>query len=381
MTRAQARRALILSVAFVVGPANLPSPAAGSGKPELEWVDQFAPAPNDYTRATNVALDGEGNVFAAGELWTSGDGFLVKYDQHGRQTWSRLIPSGLIMGSGYQLTADAAGNAIVIDTVAGPVAATSNGFIGRYDPQGNERWTRQFGSDNTYAYDVVTDAAGAIYVTGSDGLGGFLRRFDAAGHETWKRTILDGSGTVAVDGHGFIYAKTPGAVHKFDSAGLEAWNPPLPLPANSTSAGGFDLDAAGNLYVVGTTRQRDVILRKYNPDRTMVWMRQFGTAADDDGLDVTVDDLGVIISGSTMGVFPAQTSAGTTDAFVRRFGAAGDDQWTLQFGTAERDHATGVVVAGDRLFVGGTTDGSFPGQARAARREPFVARIGKLSHQ
>lgn len=383
-------RALLAGIALVVVTGVRPSVPAASAGGSVKWLDQFGPSPDEYTRATNVAVDPEGNVFAAGELWTSGDGFLVKYNRDGDMAWTRLVRTGYLAGGGFHVAVDPAGNAVLVDVAAGSGAGQTTGLVAKYDAAGNPVWTRQVGNGATTASDVAADATGHVNITGTDARGGFLLQYDATGQELWRRTLPNGAATIALDRMGFIYVKSSDAVSKFDTAGNAVWSSPRPIPGDATTAGGFAFDAAGNAYLVGTTASgevlpgqrssggRDAVLRKYDPEFREVWTHQFGTSGDDDGGHVAVGTHGAVVSGSTSGSFPGQPTAGGTDAFVQQFDHAGNPGWTFAFGTIGNDFATGVttgVAPGDGLFVGGTTDGTFGGQSRTGRRDPFIGRI------
>ena len=55
---------------------------------------------------------------------------------------------------------------------------------------------------------------------------------------------------------------------------------------------------------------------------------------------VGTDGLGnAHVVGYTDGEFPGQTSSGSTDAFVRKYDANGNEVWTRQFGTSAQDLA------------------------------------------
>lgn len=70
------------------------------------------------------------------------------------------------------------------------------------------------------------------------------------------------------------------------------------------------------------------------------WIRQFGTTGLDEAKSVAVDPTGAgYVVGETFGTLPGQTPAGTLDAFIRKYDAAGTELWTRQFGAWERDIA------------------------------------------
>src|SRR3989304_3804988 len=71
---------------------------------------------------------------------------------------------------------------------------------------------------------------------------------------------------------------------------------------------------------------------------SIVWPRQFGTPDEDRAQGVVVDSGGnIYIVGDTLGGLPGQASAGSYDAFVRRYDPDGKEEWTRPVGTTDVD--------------------------------------------
>ena len=68
--------------------------------------------------------------------------------------------------------------------------------------------------------------------------------------------------------------------------------------------------------------------------------------------------------GQTFGALPGHTSAGRSDAFIRKYTSNGDELGTRQFGTRNLDSALSVVLddAGS-LNIVGWTEGALPDHA------------------
>jgi hypothetical protein len=102
---------------------------------------------------------------------------------------------------------------------------------------------------------------------------------------------------------------------------------------------------------------------------------------------VAVDASGnVYVAGYTEGALPGQTNLGEmgfSDAFVRKYDAAGDELWTRQCGTSGYDWAYGVAVdASGNVYVAGSTYGTLPGQTKFGRRsdyDAFVVKFGEAA--
>jgi hypothetical protein len=97
------------------------------------------------------------------------------------------------------------------------------------------------------------------------------------------------------------------------------------------------------------------------------WMRQFGTAENDGADAIATDSWGhIYVAGHTAGVMPGQKSRGSRDLFLARYDAAGEQMWVRQFGTAADDYravlaadsAGRAYVAGGRLLALYDSDGN-----------------------
>ena len=124
------------------------------------------------------------------------------------------------------LTIDPAGNLYVIGQTSGELpgqkaAGMIDAFLRRYDPAGREVWTRQFGSyERDLPKGVALDDGGNIYVVGqtfgtlpgqtsAGGWDAFIRKYNPAGDEVWTRQFGGGGGesaaAVRVDHAGNAY--------------------------------------------------------------------------------------------------------------------------------------------------------------------------------
>jgi hypothetical protein len=156
-------------------------------------------------------------------------------------------------------------------------------------------------------------------------------------------------------------------------------------------------DDAGNVYVAGSTHGAfgatsqgtlntnlggaDAFVAKFDAQGSLLWVTQFGSAADDfiEGLALDKDGF-LYVAGWTKGdmpvgfhqpAAPGNHNAGGQDAFVakisaeERFDAAGKIDaggtifWIQQFGSAEDDYANSVAIdKSGSIFVAGSTEGS-----------------------
>ncbi|MEJ2289307.1 MAG: hypothetical protein P8Y02_11850 [Deinococcales bacterium] len=237
----------------------------------------------------------------------------------------------------YLLSADnAAGN----DTAALTVWVTP-------DPQSGPLLAGidQFGTNgDDFASAVSLGGAGDIYVAGGTdgrldppthgGYDAFVARSNSAGAPIWTRQL----GTAADDYAYAVAASVGGSVYV----------------AGATAGDLVGSNAGGD----------DAFVAKLDASGKVAWMRQLGTAADEQVWAVAAaPDDGVYLTGSTLGSLGG-TSAGFWDAFVVRYDADGNQLWLRQLGSASSDTAYDIALsnAGNPV-IAGETNGALAGPA------------------
>ncbi len=192
---------------------------------QVEWTAQVGTP--SYDNCYSVSVDSAGNAFITG--YTEGslsgtntgdvDAFLTKFDPSGTELWSAQIGSTQPDGS-YAVAVDPTGNAYISGWTAGILGGSgssgSDAFLVKYDPLGNELWSRQIGPGGSAgSTSVAVDATGNAYISGWTGGGSsgntnaFLAKFDTSGNKLWSKyigtTSNDHSNAVAVDAAGNAY--------------------------------------------------------------------------------------------------------------------------------------------------------------------------------
>ncbi|NVB82728.1 MAG: hypothetical protein HOV81_30405 [Kofleriaceae bacterium] len=154
-------------------------------------------------------------------------------------------------------------------------------------------------------------------------------------------------------------------------AGAGDASPDAPAPWSVRQLGGpgsdaatsVGVDAAGTIYVAGTTSSAlgvstggaDLFVTAI-PTSGDGWVTQLGSTGDEALEDLTITDDGVAITGVTDGVLPGQTSHGLQDIVVARIDASGATRWSTQYGTAGHDRGQAIVARDGGLLVAGVMD-------------------------
>lgn len=323
-----------------------------------------------------------GDLDGAGPQTNKGidDAFLLKLNAYGDVQWIRQFGSAE-EDMGFGLTVDRLGHSYVtgytfLGDIDGEGPAVNQGnedvFVAAFDVAGNQRWIRQLGSpESDVAYAVAIDKQGSIYITGLsfgdlDGFGPQTHagdadivalKFSQQGDLSWVRQI----GTPGTD---FGYAM------KFDHK-------------RHIYIGGFvsgDIDGSGPDVHAGAT---DLAVIKISGAGVRQWSRQLGTSGNDIGHGIAVDrDGAVYAAGVTSGDLDgpgSQTYQGMGDIVAVKFSRHGTTQWLRQWGSANTDLGLDITV--DRrqhVYVTGQTEGDLDGaqpQIHAGDSDVFVLKF------
>jgi len=330
---------------------------------------QYGNSSDNYS--LGVATDVAGNVFASGytpngilgQPAVGGtDAYVAKWDSSGTLQWASVFGTSTTdtaRGLALVGTSSVAVGGLTYGSLPGYTSAGSADALARlYDGAGTPLWTLQFG---TAAFDetrlVAADGLDHIYVGGYTE--GSFAGFTAAGAGDAFVSQLDA---------------VTGAVNWTFQIGSSAYDYSLGLAA----------DSLGNVYLGGRTEGalpgqtafggNDAFVLKLDVNGTLQWVSQFGTANYERLRGVAVDSTGsILVTGYTGGALPGQTALGGGDAFLRKLDPDGNTLWTRQFGTTAYDEGLGIAVdADDRIVVGGTTYGTFPGESNPSGADAFI---------
>jgi uncharacterized protein (TIGR03437 family) len=369
--------------------------------------------------ATGVYVVGwvPGGGVSPGQTSVGGwDAFISKYDLNGNELWTRQF--GTTVDDIAYAVAAGGGGVYVVGETGGtfPGQAQSfstDAFVRKYDPNGNELWTRQFGTTGAdFAFGVATDASGVYVVGETDGTlpgqtaagtvtagDAFIRKYDHNGTELWTSQFgtpgYDRANAVAVNATGVYVVGDAGGVlpnaqidsgysnffvRKYDVNGNAQWTRQF---GPGIHARGAAVDNTG-VYVVGnlgggalpgqtSSGGYDGFVKKYDLAGNVQWTHQYGTGVSDIAYAAAADGTGVYVAGATTRALPGQTNLGGQDAYVRKYDASGNEIWTRQFGTNGADQAYAVTVNPSGVYVAGNVGGPLPGQTTGG--DIFVAKI------
>ncbi|WP_416866508.1 MAG: fibronectin type III domain-containing protein [Imperialibacter sp.] len=232
------------------------------------------------------------------------------------------------------------------------VSGGSDGFVIKYDADGNIVWGRQLLSNSGASVEEVkVDANGVLYVSGyfsgqltipngptfnSQGsTDGFLLKMDTNGQLIWAKS-LGGSLNDLITSHAFDGS---GNIHLLYSSSS----------VNGTF-GGSALNAGLHIVTI-------------SPNGNFVRTRPVSAESGVSGNDLAVDAQGNIyvvggFSGAPSIAGVGLSVSGTIDIYYAKFNNSGDPLWVKQASTPENDIAYAVAVNGSNVYVGGFFDGS-----------------------
>jgi uncharacterized protein (TIGR03437 family) len=344
------QRMLFIAATFLIAPSLVQAQ-------NFAWVRQFGTDRDEQVNAVAASASGVyvgGNTIGVfpGEA-SAGlndvDAFVARFDNAGNRLWVRQFGSTAVAADYvYGVAADSTG-VYAVGTTRGALpgqtpTGSSDIFVRKYDLNGNIVWTRQLGTpQEDQGLAAAIDATG-VYVAGAQFADGFLRKYDFNGNELWTRLVSTTSGDevrgVAADTSGvYVTGRTNGEIV-----------PPKPGVADF-----------------------DTFVRKYDKDGNVIWTRQFGTIANEQGNAIAVNSTGVYLAGDTTGTFAGQTKAGGLwDMFAAKFDLNGTQQWVRQFGCAYEDGAYGVALSAAGAYVVGYAEEALPGSTAVGNLDDFV---------
>jgi uncharacterized protein (TIGR03437 family) len=341
-------------------------------------------------------------------LTTAGgrDVFLAKFDPQGNRLWVRQFGSA---GEDTALGVAAYNSAVYVvgrttGVLAGQAAVgNTDAFVRSYAPDGTEAWTRQFGTDGVDEALAVAIIPAGLYIAGrttgvfpgqtssSPGTDdAFIARFDQDGNQWWTRQFGTAGGDrahgVAADAGGaYVAGYTQGALFspaagtdaflcKYDDGGNVLWTRQITSMGSANDIAYAVTVGYSEVYVCGDTAGifdgqnrvggTDAWAQKYDSGGALQWTRQFGSVANDTAYGIAAANWVYIASIS-----------GDRDAMLQRFGINGSDPAFLQFDPATADYAFAVAADGTGAYLAGTKNGDSLGQISLGGGDAFLVNV------
>jgi Domain of unknown function (DUF1996) len=385
----------------------------------IRWVRQFGT--QRYDLANAAAPDGRGGSYTAGftnfslegqPYYHRYDAFLTRYDADGDKLWTRQFGTN---GTDQALGISVSGTDVF---VAGSTDGRfprqkanggSDAFVARFTGRGRLAWLKQFGTHRDDEAAAISASVDGIVLAGTtrgpldrqrlDGPSdAFVMRLTPGGLESWTR-LIGGDGedrglSVALrTGQVFLAGTTEGLHHTvadqdgfvagFDRRGRPAWS--YALGRSDTDAITSIVPRAEGVYFAGWTSGTfldeapagglDAVIGKLGVNGRLWWLKQFGSATDDQATALSIAGKGLYVAGSTTGELSDGTPLGESDGFLRKYLPNGTEIWTRQFGTADYDAVYGMASDPRGVVAVGTTHGAFEGQTNAGDRDVFLVKI------
>ena len=355
---------------------------------QVLWQALYNGPGNATDEPTTLAVDANNNVFVTGfsSSGTSNEFATIKYSATGQQLWlARYNGTASNGAQGLDMVLDAAGNAYVTGPSRG--IGTNNDYSTvKYSSSGQQLWEARYNGPVNgvdVARHIGLDAAGNVYVGGDSDYAAFggpapsftvvkyeqpsvqelwEARFTGAGSsaEVAKDVVSDAAGNVYVTGYAYNGRNYDYATVKYNASGQQQWQARYNGPAdNEDLPTNVVVDAAGNVYVSGTSysaSESDYATVKYSPTGQQLWVARYNGPASgyDLAAKVEVDRTGnVYVTGSS-----DNGASSSYDYATVKYDANGQPQWATRYNGPANSFDLAADLAVDvvgNVYVTGTT--------------------------
>ncbi len=257
-----------------------------------------------------VVVDAAELVYVAGfanTLMQDNDVFVRKFAAEGTPLWTKVYNGAVTLSDAASAAALTPEGDLLVGGAVSVLDAGTDTWLRKYSPEGATLWTRTHagaskGNDATNALAVTSD--GFIYAAGQEGVTGegsniWLGKYDPDGNQLWSRLYSGAAGkndylygAVAMDDGGVVVCGYETAVdipwmsflRRYDGAGLAMWTKVESGPELlGALCWGLDRAANGDILfagavIQGTTREPQV--RRLTADGTEVWSTIVAGAGD-----------------------------------------------------------------------------------------------------
>ena len=346
----------------------------------LLWVRQIGGTGGEEGMA--VSIDNLGNIVLVGvfqgtvdfdpgaatfNLTALGivDMFLVKLNANGDFLWANRTGS-TDLETPHDVAVDGSGNIYVTGYFCGTVdfdpragvfnltsAGTCDIFINKLNTNGEFIWARRMGgTELDEGRSMAVDNTGNVYTTGyfrttvDFDPGAAIFNLTSAGNEDVFVSKLDVNGN-------FVWAVRMGEAN-FDT-GSSLTVDGINVYTTGYFQGTADFDPGAGIVNLTSAGVQDIFVSKLDVNGNLMWAKNMGSTARDDGRGIAVDASGNVY---TTGFFRGtvdfdpgpgvvnQTSAGALDVFISKLNAAGNFEWVRRMGGNDWDQGADIDIDG-----------------------------------
>ena len=288
----------------------------------LQWSKTWGGV--NYDNAGDFTVSSNGDLYVTGETESYGAGnkdvLLLKYDSEGTLLWQRTW-GGSGHDRGYGIALDSDENIFITGIELNYGAGWWDVFLLKYDSSGSILWQKAWGgTDYEYGSSIAFDSFGNIYVSGGTasyghqgGYDALLLKYNSSGVLQWQKiwggTGSDQGGNIVLDSESSIYfsvgqnsygaGQNDMALLKLNSSGTLVWSKAWGGQYDDGGSAAW-IDLSGNLWILGGTTSfgsgaSDAFMLKCNPDGTMISQNIWGTASNESGSALIMNDVEDII--------------------------------------------------------------------------------------
>jgi alpha-tubulin suppressor-like RCC1 family protein len=336
-------------------------------------------------QANSVAVDSEGNIYAAGffsgtvdfdpglgvfNLTESGgrDIFISKLTSTGDFIWAKRIGGAgtdearsiVVNDNGDVFVTGFFGGNIDFDPGSAVYDISSRGgfdvFVVKLNGAGDFIWAKSIGGTNyEMGMGIAFDGSGNLLVVGN-----FYGTMDADPSGNTFNLISNGDADVficKIDSIGnFLWAKGFGSPQFDDGKGV-AVDQHGAAYITGVFRNVLDFNPASEQYNIAAIGSDDAFLSKFDGNGGFLWAKSIGGAGDERGLSVAVDDIGNVYSTGFFSMSanfdPSQQnsyilSGQSKEVYVSKHNSLGVIIWAKSMGGGGQDEGRSIAVDGDR---------------------------------
>lgn len=300
-----------------------------------EWVERYNGPLNGNDQPYAMKVDQVGNVYVAGIhiVPTTGTDYVtIKYSTGGSQLWAATYDGNEMADYAYDLVIDDAGNVYVAGL------STNSPLLDwatiKYNTNGQEEWSAKYSVASGITVGITIDGMQNIYVTGYEG----------AGTSENYVTI------------------------KYNPIGMPQWVSTYDADSLADRPSAITADNDGNVYVTGLSNTAstgaDIATIKYNTNGNQLWTARYNGPGNssDQGYDIAVDVAGNVY---VTGYERTGNTAFSENYITIKYNQSGVQQWASTYNgtgfSSDKAYALAIDDAGN-VYVTGGSAGSGTGQ-------------------